>query len=103
MNEFVQEVKADWESMSYSEQQQMLRDYPELKQAGLTMTAFNPSEVRIGDLVNFGNYGTYYVCGYGESSEDTVRVTDSEEDRANYSARGKYLSLSQAKRIVERL
>jgi hypothetical protein len=60
---------------------------------------FDPDEIQIGDLVDFGPYGQLYVVkDYG----DRLWVTDLEKDRYNPDARGWGIRKSYADGIIEK-
>lgn len=62
----------------------------------------DPSEIKQGDLVDFGLYGCHYVCDTHLTDSGNIRVTSQESDRFSPSSNGWYIDPTLAKEIIEK-
>jgi len=62
------------------------------------MLNFSHKEIKQGNFVNFGAYGSFYVCRIDES----FGITDKKEDRNNKFAAQWSISKSFASNIIEK-
>ncbi|MGG1444965.1 hypothetical protein ABE354_23525 [Brevibacillus laterosporus] len=62
---------------------------------------FDFNQVKVGELVSFGDYGMWYVTNLNNGGS-SFWVTDDREQRLNPNCNGKYILKSYAEFIVER-
>lgn len=95
---------SDWEPVKVENGTLFMKVEEEWEEEGRIQIVLDPSEIEEGDFVDFGGYGELYVLrkDAGLVSDGLLWCSDEEEDRYTEDARGKFISESFARSIIEK-